>query len=112
MEKLRKDFKVNQTQHAFHCERMEAKREYNEQVKLIRRTTASAIACLKNDFDMKVRKHTDAMDEAIRKEGEKLNQRTAAIAEKEDAFWDELRNYAASLPEDERKAWNGEGGMR
>lgn len=106
MEKLRKDFKVKQTQHTFHCERMEVKREYNEQVKLIRRTTASAIASLKNDFNMKVRKYTDAMDEAIRKEGEKLNQRTAAIAEKEDAFYDELRNYAASLPEDERKAWN------
>ena len=97
MENLRKDFKVNATQHAFMVERTLAKQNYQNCCREIRQDAAGKCEMLKKIYEAECNKVNAAADEACAKAQKEYFDQVAVIAEREDAFKHELAEYIASL---------------
>lgn len=96
-EKLRKDFKVNSTQHAFMVERTLAKEEYQKKCKAVRIDAAARVSVAKQVFEAEQTKINAVADEECARLQKEYFDVVAGIAAREDAFKDELNNYIASL---------------
>ena len=97
MENLRKDFKVNATQHAFMVERTLAKEEYQKKCKAVRIDAAARVSVAKQVFEAEAVKINAVADEECARLQKEYFDQVAGIAEREDAFKHELAEYIASL---------------
>lgn len=98
MEKQRKDFKVQQTQHQFKVERTLEKQNFQRCCEDIRNKMNDDIEAAKHLCEVECRRIRAVADEDIAIAQRKYFDKVAAIARLEDEFNDEFRNYIATLP--------------
>ena len=99
MEKQRKNFKVNETQHNFKVERTLEKQNYQRNCEDIRNKMNDDIEVAKHLCEVECRRIRAVYDEDIAIAQRKYFEKLSDIARREDEFNDEFRNYVATLPQ-------------
>lgn len=109
MENLRKDWKITTMQHAWKAERNEAKTAYQNTVRDIRINQSICEGDAKLVYEAELRRIKAEADYNCQAAHAAYMKKLADVAEEQDAYMNDFRNYVANLPEADRKAY-AEGG--